>query len=75
MEWAASGRLLDGLLDAMDNAPGQGLPDEQARREDREDIAASLGGDEPSYARLVRRYQGETSSCGAIPGTPGRWRS
>jgi RNA polymerase sigma-70 factor (ECF subfamily) len=61
MEWAASGRLLDGLLDAMDNAPGQGLPDEQARREDREDIAASLGGDEPSYARLVRRYQGEIS--------------
>lgn len=61
MELIAGRRLLDGLLAAVDIAPGESRPEGATSREDREDIAASLDGDEQAYARLVRRYQAEVA--------------
>ncbi len=61
MELTVGWRLLDGVLAAVESAPGDSRPDGATSREDREDIAASLLGDEQAYARLVRRYQAEVS--------------
>lgn len=61
MELTAGWRLLDGLLAAVESAPGASRPEGATSREDREDIAASLDGDEQAYARLVRRYQAEVA--------------
>lgn len=44
----------NGILDAVD--PGT-MEEARVTAEDREDIAASLAGDEAAYARLVTRYQ------------------
>jgi RNA polymerase sigma-70 factor (ECF subfamily) len=61
MELTAGWCLLDGLLAAVESAPGASRPEGATSREDREDIAASLDGDEQAYARLVRRYQAEVA--------------
>jgi len=61
MEVAAGWPRFYGWLAAMENVPGESRPDDLPGREDREDIAASLNGDEQAYARLVRRYQGDIS--------------
>lgn len=60
MELVTGYRVLWGALAASELAPHQ--PAGAASREDREDIAASLGGDEEAFARLVRRYQAEIVS-------------
>ena len=60
MELVTGHRVLWGALAASEQAPQQ--PAGAASREDREDIAASLGGDEEAFARLVRRYQAEIVS-------------
>lgn len=55
MELVAGGRLVTWALAA--NEMGSVPPDEADRLQDRDDIAASLNGEEEAYARLVRRYQ------------------
>ncbi len=59
MELVAGGRLLTWALAASEK--GSVPPDEADRLQDREDIAASLNGEEEAYARLVRRYQSEVA--------------
>jgi RNA polymerase sigma-70 factor (ECF subfamily) len=60
MELVTGQRIPWGVVVASEQAPQQ--PAGAASREDRDDIAASLGGDEEAFARLVRRYQAEIVS-------------